>query len=170
MIALQEGRITRLTDLPEFNVVIFAVLLNYPWEFLQAPLYEGMATADHWDAVKICTGAALGDGVIMLTAFWAVAAVSRNRWWFLRPDRRQIASFVAVGVAVTILLERLATMSVHPDWGWTYADAMPLLPGTGVGLSPLLQWIILPPLAIWFVRRQLETRAPQLRSDHEQAA
>src|SRR3546814_4619142 len=102
----------------------------------------------------------------MLIAFWAVAAVSRSRWWLLRPDRRQVAGLVAVGVAITILFERLATSSVHPGWGWRYADAMPLLPGTEVGLSPLAQWIILPPLAIWFVRRQLETRAPQLKSDN----
>ena len=32
---------------------------------------------------------------------------------------------------------------------------MPVIPGIGVGLSPLLQWIILPLLLVWFVRRQL---------------
>src|SRR3546814_3388526 len=134
MSADKKGRVARFIDLPEFNVFIFAVLLNYPWEFLQAPLYRGMATADHWYGVKICTRATLGDGVIMLIAFWAVAAVSRSRWWLLRPDRRQVAGLVAVGVAITILFERLATSSVHPGWGWRYADAMPLLPGTELGL------------------------------------
>src|SRR3546814_7354205 len=101
MSADKKGRVARFIDLPEFNVFIFAVLLNYPWEFLQAPLYRGMATADHWYGVKICTRATLGDGVIMLIAFWAVAAVSRSRWWLLRPDRRQVAGLVAVGVAIT---------------------------------------------------------------------
>ena len=27
---------------PEVNMAIFALLLNYPWELLQAPLYLGM--------------------------------------------------------------------------------------------------------------------------------
>ena len=33
-----------LTYLPEFNIVIFALLLNFPWEFLQVPFYGGMPT------------------------------------------------------------------------------------------------------------------------------
>jgi hypothetical protein len=32
---------------------------------------------------------------------------------------------------------------------------MPVVPLLEVGLSPLLQWIVLPPLIVWFVRRQL---------------
>jgi len=45
----------QLLDLPEANIVVFAFLLNYPWEFLQTPLYEGMAGAPHWEAVKRCS-------------------------------------------------------------------------------------------------------------------
>jgi len=32
---------------------------------------------------------------------------------------------------------------------------MPVIPLLGVGLSPLLQWVVLPPIVVWFVRRQL---------------
>jgi hypothetical protein len=32
---------------------------------------------------------------------------------------------------------------------------MPVVPGVGIGLSPLIQWLALPPLVIWLVRRQL---------------
>ena len=149
------GRPVALTNLPEFNVFVFALLLNYPWELIQAPLYEGMAAARHWEAVKVCTRATLGDGAIMLLAYWVVAAAKRNRWWLLHPMAFERASFVAVGATVTIVLESLATQSDHAQWGWRYAEAMPIVPGIGVGLSPLLQWIILPLLLLWFVQRQL---------------
>ena len=62
-------RIKGLLDQPETNILIFALLLNYPWEFLQVPFFEGMAVASHWDAVKVCTRATFGDAVIMLFAY-----------------------------------------------------------------------------------------------------
>lgn len=140
--------------LPEFNVVVFAALLNFPWEFLQVPLYEGMPNAPHWEAVKTCTRAALGDVLIMLAAYWAVAAFARNRRWILAPSGPQVALFIAAGVLVTTAIEWLA---LHGHWiaSWRYSEHMPIVPGIGVGLSPLLQWIVLPPLVVWFVQRQL---------------
>lgn len=138
----------------ELNVFIFAVLLNFPWEFLQAPLFEGMAEAPHWRAVQRCAIATLGDGAIMLVAFWSVAAVGRTRQWLLRPTLLQILGFVGVGLVITILVERLATAGLWP-MSWSYAEVMPVVPLLGAGLSPLLQWTVLPPLVVWFVRRQL---------------
>lgn len=145
----------RLTDLPEFNVFLFAFLLNYPWELLQVPLYQGMPDAAHWDAIKVCTRATLGDGIIMLLAYWSSALLVRDRWWIARPRLASILMLVGLGVAITVLLERLAVVSDNPNWGWRYAEAMPMVPILGIGLTPLLQWLILPPLVIWFVKRQL---------------
>ncbi|MBW3618497.1 MAG: hypothetical protein KY446_12285 [Proteobacteria bacterium] len=139
---------------PEPNVFGFAVLLNFPWEFLQTPLFEGMADAPHWRAVQRCGIATIGDGVIMLVAFWCMAAVARTRGWVLKPSFRQTLGFTVVGAGVTVAVERLATIGLWP-MSWSYADAMPIVPVLGAGLSPLLQWLILPPLVVWLVRRQL---------------
>jgi hypothetical protein len=70
----------------------------------------------------------------------------------IAPTRGRVAGFVAVGLLITIVMERLATGLFAR---WAYADAMPVVPLLEVGLSPLLQWIVLPPLIVWFVRRQL---------------
>lgn len=145
----------RLTDQPEFNVFVFAFLLNYPWELLQVPLYQGMPEAAHWDAIKVCTRATLGDGIIILLAYWGSALLARDRWWIARPRLASLLAMVGLGVAITVLLERLAVISDNPNWGWRYAEAMPMVPILGIGLTPLLQWLILPPLVIWFVKRQL---------------
>ena len=145
----------RLTNLPEFNVFLFAFLLNYPWELMQVPLYQGMPEAAHWDAIKVCTRATLGDGVIMLLAYWGAALLVRDRWWIARPRLVPILTVVGIGVAITVVLERLATVSENPNWGWRYADAMPMVPVLAIGLTPLLQWVFLPLLLVWIVKRQI---------------
>jgi hypothetical protein len=142
----------RVIDAPETNVAIFAFLLNLPWEFVQVPLFVGMPEAGHWQAILVCGRATLGDVGIALVAFGAVALAARSRAWVLAPTPRRIGGFVAVGVLITVVLERLATGA---QGRWAYAEAMPVVPLLGVGLSPLLQWIVLPPLVVWFVRRQL---------------
>ncbi len=149
--ARQPSPFRRVIEAPVVNVALFAFLLNYPWEFLQVPLFRGMAQAPHWDAIKVCTRATLGDAAIAAVAFWGVAAVAGARW-ILRPSVGQVAGFIAIGVAITLVLERLAT---GPLGRWEYAEAMPVLPLLGVGLTPVLQWVLLPPLVAWFVRRQL---------------
>ena len=150
-------KIKGLLDQPETNILIFAFLLNYPWEFLQAPFFEGMAVATHWDAVKVCTRATFGDAVIMLIAYWSVAVAASDRWWLRAPSRVQMLGFIAAGVIITVAIEHFATQSMDPSCGWRYAETMPIVPVVGIGLTPLLQWLLIPPLAIWFVRRQLKS-------------
>ena len=141
-----------ILNVPETNVAIFAFLLNFPWEFFQVPFFAGMATAPHWDAIRFCTRASLGDAGIAVVAFWAVAIAVRSRTWVRHPRPVEVLGFVAGGVAITIVFEWLATGVLGR---WAYADTMPVVPLVDVGLLPLLQWIVLPPLIVWFVRRQL---------------
>jgi len=94
----------------------------------------------------------LGDSGIALAAFWVTAMVARNRGWILRPNTLDISVFLGVGVVLTIFLEALATGMFER---WAYSDAMPRLPRIGIGLMPLLQWLVIPPLVLWFVRRQI---------------
>lgn len=141
-----------LLDAPELNVVVFSFLLNLVWEYWQVPLFQGMADRTHWEGIVACTRATFGDAGISLAAFWIVALSARTRNWVLKPRGKDIPAFVAIGVAATIVLEYLATDS----WGrWAYVDAMPRVPMLGTGLVPLLQWLILAPVVLWFVRRQI---------------
>ena len=128
---------------PETNVALFAFLLNLPWELWQIPLFKNMPSLAHWDGVILCTRAAAGDASIALLAFWLVAAVARSRDWMRQPSGVTLATFVAIGLVVTIMLEYWATQI---GGRWEYADAMPRLPLLGTGLAPLLQWLLIPPL------------------------
>jgi hypothetical protein len=139
-------------ETPEANVALFAFLVHYPWEFLQVPFFEGMATAPHWEAVRFCTRATAGDAGIALVAFWGAAALVGSRRWIRKPQRIATTTFIAIGIAVTIVFERLAT---GPLGRWDYSELMPVLPVLEVGMVPLAQWLILPWAILWLVRRQL---------------
>ena len=149
-------RLDDVVRLPELNVVVFAFLLNFPWEFLQVPLFAQMADAPHWQAIKACTRASLGDAMIMLAAYWVVAGARGDRTWIASPGIAGVVLCASFGIFVTVIIEHLALTGL---WfvRWSYSAAMPVVPGIGVGLSPLIQWIVLPPLVAWFVKRQIRT-------------
>ena len=89
-----------VVDLPELNMGTFAFLLSFPWEILQSPFFQGMTEARHWDAVRICMLATLGDVGLMLINFWIVAWVGGGRRWPLEPTVARVAGFTGLGLAV----------------------------------------------------------------------
>jgi hypothetical protein len=144
------GLLMRIIRLPEFNIYVFAFLLNFVWEFLQMPLFTAPpAGMQHWDIVKIYAFATVADGLIMLIAYWTASAFARSRYWFVSAERGHVLIFLITGLAITSAIELVATeMGV-----WTYSPLMPVL--FGVGLSPFLQWVIPPLITLWFTQRQL---------------
>jgi len=154
--------VRRLVDLPEFNVALFAFLLNLVWEFGQVPLYGDLPSQGHWASIKLCARATLGDAVIAVVAFWVVAALVASRRWITAPIAVQVASFVGVGLTISTALE---WMAIHVQARWAYGTSMPMVPVLRVGLAPVLQWVIIPPLVVWFAKRQL-AGTPQKEVTH----
>lgn len=146
-----QSSLARVLRVPEENLFGFAFLLNFVWELMQAPFFQALPDIPHWEGVKLCGLATIGDAAIALVAFWCVAAAAQSRAWILSPQRRDLAVFVVLGVVITIGLERSALATGR----WQYSEAMPVIPLLGVGLTPMLQWSLLPLLAAWLVRRQL---------------
>lgn len=142
-----------LANWPEVNVALLAFLLHFPWELLQMPFYSPPPHFTTRDVILSCALATVGDVALSVAAFWITAAVAGERFWILRPHNwGAIALFVAVGLIVTVIFEILAT---GPWKLWRYSEWMPVDPVFGVGLSPFLQWVILPLLLVAIVRRQL---------------
>ena len=83
--------------------------------------------------------------------FRGVAAVA-SRSWPLRPALGAVAGFILAGLVITLVIEWWSTEIVGR---WTYAEGMPTLPILGTGLIPAFQWLLLPPVIVWLVRRQL---------------
>lgn len=145
------GQMTRLG--------LYALGVNFVWEMLQAPLFVGMLEMPRWDATGLCLQAAAGDAVMILIAFAVVTLGARDRTWTLRLRRGRLGAFALVAALQGLALEWLSLRLER----WTYGPDMPVEPFFGLGLTPILQWLILPLAILWAAgRRELSsgTEAP----------
>ncbi len=118
-----------------------AVVINYPWELAQAPLYAGGndLSAMWWH----CFVASLGDGVLVLLIFAIGWLAWRRHDWFERPGARGYVLMLVSGLMIAVVVEWIA---VHVLQRWAYLYAMPRLPGLDIGVVPIVQMLVLPPL------------------------
>jgi hypothetical protein len=105
-----------------------------------------------------CFVASLGDGLLVLLIFAAGWAALQRQAWFMQPGGRGYLLMLAVGLVIGVSVEWAA---VHVAGRWAYTAQMPLVPGLGVGLVPVAQMLVLPPLvfrvaAVWLGRRRTE--------------
>ena len=137
---------------PELPIAVFGFLLNFVWEMWAVPFYAAIGEMRHAEAILVCTQAAFGDVLILLLAFWGASVVAGSRRWILKPGWQTSIIYLGVGVAITMLMEFLAT----EVWGrWSYAEGAPVLPLLGTGLAPLMQWLVLPALVLGLARYHL---------------
>ncbi len=122
-------------------VFVVAVVFNYVWELAQSPLYESMD--DFSRMLWHCFAPSLGDGLLVLLIFALGRLVMRRRDWFVRPGGRGYALMLIAGLVIAIGVELVA---VYMLGRWEYTARMPLVPGLGVGLAPVAQMLVLPPI------------------------
>ena len=123
-------------------VFIVVVLLNYLWELAQASLYVGL---EDYNAGVLwhCFVASLGDGIMVLLIVAAGWFTLRQSDWFLGPGVRGYLVIITAGLVVAALVEWVA---VHILKRWEYTENMSKLPGFDIGLVPIAQMLVLPPL------------------------
>jgi len=62
-----------------------------------------------------------------------------------------MAMTLGMGIGYTVYSEWMNT-TVRKTW--EYSEFMPTIPPLGTGLSPLMQWLIVPAIGFWMIRRQ----------------
>jgi len=121
---------------------------NLAWEFAHLPLYTIWRTASGGQIAYAAVHCWLGD-LLIAAACLGVVVLTTDRSWLIGGYWRAATMATALGVAVTIVSE---WVNVDVLGTWAYAPSMPVLPILGTGLSPLLQWLLLPPLAFVLAR------------------
>ena len=139
------------------TVFVVAVLLNYVWEIAQMPLYQRQGS---WlEQTAHCFVPSLGDGILVLLILGAGRIVFGDGAWTDRRDKTAIAFMLLTGLGVALAVE---WVGLHVLRRWAYAESMPLLPVLGVGLAPVLQMLVLPPLvfriARWWLARKADVK------------
>jgi hypothetical protein len=94
--------------------------------------------------------------MIGASALFAAAALAR-RDWPLRNYGRVALLTILFGIAYTVFSEWL---NVSVRGSWAYAADMPVVPWLGTGLSPILQWIVVPAASFMWVRTQKTLALP----------
>ena len=142
--------------------LLFVIVASGAWEVLQLPLYtlarEGTASEIVF-ALAHCTA---GDVLIALSTLTVALVLCGQPAWPVSGFWRVAAVTVTFGVAYTIFSEWLNLVIRQ---SWAYSDLMPVVPILAVGLSPLLQWLVIPLAGLALVRRRVRQSAQSIRSD-----
>lgn len=139
-----------LTVLRSYAAV--AVMGNLTWEFAHVPLYTIWRTETASSVAFTVVHCTAGDVVLALGTFAVALLLAGSRDWPACNFWPVTALTVVLGIGSTLFFEWLNVVI----WkSWAYSSLMPVLPvlGFGVGLSPLLQWIVVPLVALWCAGR-----------------
>lgn len=123
--------------------------LNLLWEVVQLPLYTIWLSGSTQEIIVAVLHCTVGDAVIAISALTLALILLGTGHW---PKQRYLAvGVVAVlfGLTYTIYSERINVTS----GAWSYSGLMPIIPWLGVGLSPVLQWIVIPGFCFWKLRK-----------------
>ena len=124
-------------------LLIFTAI-SMAWEFAQMPLYTLAATGTPQEIIFSALHCTVGDALIGGLALAAALIVFGSGQWPEEARFRVLAAALVFGLGYTIFSEWL---NVEVRGSWAYSDLMPVVPVIGTGLSPLLQWLILPVVA-----------------------
>lgn len=135
---------------PDVHLLILGLVvtlaLHFTWEMLQAPAFMDFAGTT-WEGTLRCLVASVGDVFLASGAYLMTALIFRRFAWPIRPGWiLPSAIWIALGLLGTIGFERWALARGR----WVYGPEMPLV--FGIGVLPLLQWIVVPLLALAFLR------------------
>lgn len=131
------------------------VVLGLMWERLQFPFYvhEGGSTLV-WSHVSF---AAIADGILLLLIYLVGWLRTRDDRWHRHPGAAGYTTIVVTGTVFALLSEILGLFVVRR---WSYAPAMPLVPGIHIGVLPLLGMVIVPLVALRIVAFSIDRTRP----------
>ena len=134
-------------------VILFVVAaaVNFLWEVAQMPFYAWQGSV--FAAAAHCILPSLGDGIMVLMTYAVGWLVLRRSDWSDRPRALGYMLMLLSGFTSAMLVE---WGGVHVLGRWSYAANMPLLPGWGIGVLPILQMLVLPPIIFKVTARLLE--------------
>ena len=117
------------------------------------PLYELWQTGTSSEiafAAFHCTG---GDVLIGLSSLlFALLLVGHSNWPTNSASRVLIVT-ILLGFSYTAFSEWL---NIEIRQSWAYNDFMPVIPLLNMGLSPALQWIVVPWAANWWANKHFK--------------
>jgi len=132
-----------------FVTIILAFGLNFLWEiaqsFLYAPHYQGFG-----QLISVHLWASVGD-VVMVAVILSITKIISGR--ILKNKNKKLELFVIIllGFFLAVAVEKYALANLM----WAYNVWMPMIPFLKVGLTPVLQMMLIP-TAVWIFLKHIE--------------
>lgn len=133
---------------PVWRWAVLALGLHLLWEIGQLPFYTLWREVEAWRMALYVAHCTLGDALIATLAYLAVALAWRRTDWPWRRPWTGGTMLLALGLGYTAFSE---WYNVYRAGSWAYAEAMPQV--YGIGLTPLLQWLVVPGVMLVLLQR-----------------
>lgn len=131
-------------------VFLFGFFLHTWYELFHSALYTDFPEFDYLLIVIAIFISAIADGFISCLLLFAVTLFRKGKWDWSPPwDKKAAVLVVIVALIVQTVGEWVA---INTD-RWAYNQYMPIVPGLGVGLTPLLQMPLLILVTFWLAQR-----------------
>ncbi len=131
-----------------FILIVVSAVLNGLWEYGQCGIFYTINGVASFENYNLLTGRIILDIGITLLVFIVMSIINFGWKWF--------ASWDVKDTFLILLLALFASFYVEVNslyiGRWGYSNAMPLLIGTNIGLTPILQWIVTMPVSILVTR------------------
>jgi hypothetical protein len=131
-----------------FILIVVSAVLNGLWEYGQCGIFYTINGVASFENYNLLTGRIILDIGITLLVFIVMSIINFGWKWFANWDVKD--------TFLILLLALLASFYVEVNslyiGRWGYSNAMPLLIGTNIGLTPILQWLVTMPVSILITR------------------
>jgi len=138
---IQHERSDRWTIVRRYLAFLF--LANLLWEFAHMPLYAAWKEGGWADIAYNGFHCTVGDLMIGASALFLGVHVAGGLVWPNNNRTRLAIVTILFGLCYTVFSK---WVNVYVRDSWSYSELMPLLPGIGIGFSPIAQWLVLPVL------------------------
>ena len=131
----------------------FILVVNLLWEIFHLPLYMIWQTGSLREQVVAVIHCTLGDLLIAVSTLTLALVIAGDGGWPARRAWQVAALTILFGVSYTIYSE---WVNVVVRATWAYSEWMPTITISSfrVGVSPLLQWILVPAAAALIAHRR----------------
>lgn len=134
--------------IPNLSIIFLGFLMNLAWEVGHSLLYA-------WDPpissyIPHILFISVKDTLVILALYWLLALVYKKSDWIFDINKSDYLFAMFLGLMYALAIEIHATQTGR----WQYNELMPLIPILNIGITPLLQMAILPPLTFYLTYKK----------------
>jgi len=135
-----------------FYFGLFSFLFFGIWEWMQSPFFTYISE-DFNKIVFFTIHCTFSDILILFSIVALLCIFKREIAWIFHPRKMDYILITSMGLFYTLLSEYINVQLLQR---WRYTNLMPIVPGLRIGLTPILQWLLLPSIILLVTKDHLK--------------